>query len=130
MRKRIYLTVDYDPNFIARLSYILSKSRINIDDINVVTLGDKIYVDLEVSDDKKTIKVLKANGFEPSLSDTIVVQLEDKPGELALISRILSKNSISIIRIDVIAKGSGRVLLSLQVDKPSKAKRLLKKYII
>ena len=130
MKKRIHLIVDFDRNFIAKLSFILSKSKINIDDINVVTLGSKIYVDLEVNDDKKAIKVLKANGFEPMLSSTIIVQLEDKPGALAAISSILSKNNISMIRIDIVAKGSGRTLLSLLVDKPRKAKKLLKKYII
>ena len=130
MKAKIHFIANSDPKLVSHLTYILAKSKINIDDINVITLGDKTYIDLEVSDERKAIKVLKANGFQPSVSECIIIQLEDKPGELAKVSKILLDNKVEINRVDIIAKGLGRSILALDVNKPKKAKTLLKKYLI
>ena len=130
MKTRIYLMEKSDPGLIAKISFIMSKSRINIEDINMINLGDKTYIDLEVTNENQAISVLKANGFNPMSSNLIMVQLQDKPGELAKITDSLLKEGVKINRIDVIAKGPGTSILAFDVDKPRKVKVILKEYIV
>ena len=112
------------------ISYILGKEKINIENIAVTTVGDKAIITLHVKDDKKAKKILKKNGFNVLEENLFAIKLRDKPGQLAEISRLLSDNNVNITNLYVISKGRGYAVVALSTDKPRKAKKLLKDYLI
>jgi len=128
--KQITIVADDRVGLLADISFILGKSKINIEGIGVNVVGPKAVITLEVKDPEKTIQLLKANGYEAHLDTALVLRIPDKPGELAKISQILQKNKISILSVSILTKKEGYVYDCMRVDKPDKAKELLKNYIV
>ena len=132
MKSRLLIKTKTRVGLLADISYLLSKARINIEDINFNSVGTTTVIDLSLGgNEKKAIKVLEINGYKPiSAKKNIFIALKDEPGALFAISKKLEDNSIKIKRIDVLAKGSDRVVISLCVDKEKKATKLLNDIIV
>ncbi len=112
------------------ISYILGKSKINIENISVITSNGKVIILLQVKDEEKVKEILKRNGFNVLEDDVLIIKLEDKPGQLAEVSQILSQNNISIENLYIVSKNKKDVYVSVKVDDPKKAKKVLKEYLI
>lgn len=130
MKKRLVLTVPNRMGIIADLSFILGSAHINIEDINVITAGDMTVVDLQVSNEKKALELLKTNGYSPVKFEGLIIALPNVPGELAKVSKMLAENKIRIIRIDIIKQTKNKSILSIELDKKKKAEKILKEYLI
>ena len=112
------------------ISYILGKEKINIETISASVVGDKAIIVLQVKDEKKALKVLKKNGFNVLETNTIAIALEDKPGKLAEVSKLLVDNGINILNLNVTSRANGITVVTMAVDKPRKARKVLKDYLI
>ena len=123
MKRRLVVTARDRMGLIADLSYILGKSKINIEDINVVKVGKTVIIDIQVSNEYKAKQLLSANGYTPIKSEALLIKLKDEPGALASVARLLSDNKIRINRIDVVKKGDGVAVVGVEVDKKKKAKK-------
>ena len=131
MKGRLILNLDNKTQKFADITYLLSRSRINIEDINYVDTGERVIVDLCVDDPKKTIELLKMNSYEPIMPDkSLLVALKDEPGVLFKISKLLDDSGVKLLKVNVVTRGSKMAVLSIYVDKKRKAEKLLKSYII
>ncbi|MEM2948630.1 MAG: ACT domain-containing protein [Candidatus Anstonellales archaeon] len=111
------------------ISYILGKEKINIESISTNSVGNTAVIVLTVKDAKKTASILKKNGFNVVAEEAFIVQLEDRPGELHKMTKLLASNKINIKNVFVVTKGGGKAILSVIVDRPRKAAKLLKPYL-
>ena len=127
--KQITVVVDDKVGLLADISYLLGRSKVNIDAIGVGVVGGKSIVTLSVKDNKRALEVLAANGYLCLEADSLVAKLENKPGELAKMSRLLADNKVNIENITVLSQDENYSVYSLRVDKPSKAEKLLAPYI-
>jgi hypothetical protein len=114
---------------LAEISFLLGRSKINIDAISVGKVGSTGIVNLTVKHEDKALHVLQANGFKCLKSDILVVKLVNEPGELAKMTKRLSDNKVSLENLTVITQGPKYSVYSLQVDKHAKAEKLLKDYL-
>jgi hypothetical protein len=126
----VTIVADDRVGLLSDISYILAKEKINIESISTSSIGGKAVIVLSVKDAKKTSGVLKKNGFNVVSEEAFVIQLEDKPGELHKVAKLLSENNINITNAFVITKSGGKALLSLMVDRPRKAAKLLEDYLV
>jgi len=126
----VTIVADDRVGLLSDISYILAKEKINIESISTSSIGGKAVIVLSVKDAKKTAGVLKKNGFNVVSEEAFVIQLEDKPGELHKVAKLLSENNINITNVFVITKSGGKALLSLMVDRPRKAAKLLEDYLV
>jgi len=115
---------------IADISYILGKAKINIEAISAEVYGGKGVINLMVKDEEKATKLLTANGYKVLESELLVIKLKDEPGELSKVTSLLKKAKVNIKNLYILAKGEGIVIDALSVDKPKKAKKLLKDYLL
>lgn len=117
---------------LAEISYPLAIKKINIEQIDVNVVGDKVIILLGISSNRyeEAKKILKENNYEVLPSDTLIIKLEDKPGSLAEFSKKLANENINILNIHLIYKGKGFGYFSLQVDDSEKAKKIIKEYIV
>jgi len=131
MKGRIILSVKSEPRILSTITYILSKSSINIDDINYVDTGERIIIDISVDNPKKTIDILQHNGYNPQIpGKSIIIALKNQPGMLFRIIKKMDEQNIKPIRVDIISQGHKMSVISIVVDKKRKAEKILRPYII
>ncbi len=130
MKKGLLLTVKARVGLIADLSFILGSAHINIEDIHVITVGEMAIVNLKISDDKKALGILKNNGYSPITYEGLVLTLNNVPGELARVSKLLADNQIQIRRMDIIKQNEEKAVVSFEVDKMKKAKKVLEEFMV
>ena len=128
--KQITIVVDDKVGVIADLSYLLGKTKINIDALSAEVHGGRGVINMTVSDEEKASKVLKSNGYNVLSNEIIVIKIKDEPGALSEVSNKLQKAKISIKSLYLISRGEGFALDALIVDKPKLAKKLLENYIV
>jgi len=125
--KSITVVADDRVGLLADVSYILAKSRINIESITVEIVSGKAIIFMGLSDSKKGKDVLEAATYNVE-SDTLVVKVP--PGEMEKLNAELSKNGVKVESSKVLAKDDKVEVVSLAVDKTKRASKVLQKYLI
>ena len=128
MKELVILSPDRK-GLLADVSELLAEHQINVEYISAQSISDKAAIQVVTSDDEKASKVLQEAGFEVLSHDTLVLKMEDKIGELAKASRMLSDADIDILHVLILKKEGKNVLVSFKVDKPVKAEKVLEEYL-
>jgi len=112
---------------LADISYVLAKSKINIDSINVAVVSKKAVICMEVSNPEKSKEVLSAAGYEVELHSLIVkLDLADVGG----LPEKLAHDGVVVENSRTIAKDEKHMLVSLKVDKPKRASSILAEKLV
>lgn len=109
---------------LARVTEILQKDGVNIRSVSTEPQAE--VVRLVTSDPEKTRESLKRSEMQFSERNLLVAKLEDKPGELARVSRALAKEGINIDAVYMLDKDSKHVHVALAVSDENKARNILK----
>jgi len=109
---------------LARMTEVLQKDGVNIRSIS--TEPQAGVVRIVASDSEKARKSLSESKMEFSERNLLVAKLEDRPGELARISRELAKEGINIDAAYMLDKNSTHVHVALAVSDENKARNVLK----
>lgn|SRR3989344_4192923 len=109
----------------------LGRERINIDSISLEVVGKKAVVRLII--DTKRIAdakgIFEKKGFHAVESDTFILKLTDKPGELSKVAKVLAESGVSVENVHIVDKQGKQTLCAIRVDNPAKAEKLLKEYL-
>ncbi len=110
---------------------VLGKQHINIESISLEVVGKKAVVRLMI--DNKSIagvkEIFEKKGFRAVESDTFVVKLTNKPGELSKVAKVLAENGVSVENVHIVDKQGKQTLCAIRVDNSEKAEKLLKEYM-
>lgn len=107
---------------------LLGKNRINIRALTIAETQDFGILRMVVDRPEETLKVLKKNGYVVHLTDIVAVEVEDKPGGLAGILKILSENNLNVEYVyGFLEKFSDNALLVMRFENPDRAIEILKK---
>lgn len=128
--KDICVVTEDRVGLLADISYILGKARVNIDSIAVSAVGGKAVFSILVKDQEKARNVLETNGFSVSSGNVVFVKLEDRPGKLAEITRLLAKNRISVENLHMVSRDGNQSIVGITVSRPRKARKLLASSLI
>jgi hypothetical protein len=128
--KSIAIVADDKVGLLADISYILAKSKINIESLSVDVIGGKAIITLSVSDVIKGKEVVIGAGYKVEEANTTIVKLSDKPGELNKVTAMLSKEGLNVQSVNVLAKDGKVTVLSILTDKPKKAALVLQPFLI
>jgi len=105
---------------------LLGKHGVNIRALSVAESEGFGILRLVVNKPAEAVRLLKKNGFVASLTDIVAVEVEDKPGGLAAILKVLYKNDINVeYMYGFVEKFSERALLVFRFDNPDKAIKVL-----
>lgn len=127
--KTITIVSKDEVGLLADISYVLAKEKVNIESISMDVVGEKSVITLGVDDERKAREALKSSGYNVSEEDSVVVKLEDKPGELSRITRMLADSKISIRNVLLVSSDGRNTIISFAVDKPRNAEKLLKDFL-
>jgi hypothetical protein len=107
---------------------ILGANGINIRALNIAETEEFGILRIVVNKPDLAVKVLKDNGFVAHLTDIVAVEVEDRPGGLAEILKILSEKDINVeYMYGFVEKTSDKALLVFRFDEIDKAIDVLKK---
>jgi hypothetical protein len=109
---------------LARVTEVLEKDGVNIRAISTEPHAE--VVRLVTSDPEKTRSSLSQSNMQFSERNLLVAKLEDKPGELARVSKALAKEGINIDAAYMLDKDSKHVHVALAVSDENKARNILK----
>lgn len=115
---------------LADVSYVLSKSGIAIDGLDVHVVGGKAILSLMVKDPRKTKAVLEKNGFSTMGLDALVIKLSKRFRTISDIKQLLEKKKVKMEDISEISSDVNDGVFAITVNKPRKATRLLEDFMI
>lgn len=106
---------------------LLGKNKVNIRALNVAESEDFGVLRIVVDDPSAATQLLKKKGFVASLTEIVAVEVEDRPGGLAAILKILTGADINVeYMYGFVEKSSDRALLVFRFDDTDRAVRVLK----
>ena len=109
-----------------RVSSLLGESNINI---RAITIADSEGVGvLRIVVDKPTnaMNILKRNGFIAQSTDVLALSVEDKPGGLAGILKVLSDNKLNVqYMYGFIEKSLNKAMVAVRFDDLERATNVL-----
>ncbi len=114
------------PGELARVTEALSAAAVNIRAIASESKKDASFLRIVTQDVSTTEKALTNAGMKYELNDIMSLELLDRPGELAKVSRRLARASIDVHSIYILGSTNGRTEIALVVDNMEKAKAALK----
>jgi len=125
--KQLAIFLDNRPGMLARVADALADAKINIYAITTSDTVDHTVIRLVVDDYRRALHVCEERGSLVVEDDVLMVEGDNKPGEMARLARKLAKAGINIeYCYSATLPGAGKGLLILRVSNPVKALKVLK----
>jgi hypothetical protein len=110
---------------------LLGKNDINIRALNVAETESFGILRIVVNKPDAAVRVLKEADILAKITDVIAVEVEDRPGGLADILKVLADEDVNIeYMYGFVEKSSDKALMVLRFDDVDKAANVLKKHNI
>ncbi len=111
---------------LAEVAEVLGKEGINIRALSLADTTDFGILRLIVNDREKAKKALKDAGFTVGITQVIAVEVEDKPGGLAKILKLLANEGINVeYMYAFVERSSGNAVLIFKFEDLDKAIEVL-----
>lgn len=111
---------------LARVTEALAQNAINIRGLATDRLGPKAAVRVITDDELSTRKALSRAGLSYDESDVIVIDLIDRPGEIAKVAKKAARAGVNIDSIFLIGKKDTPAALALVPNDVKKAEKFLR----
>ena len=118
------VTVPNLPGELAKLTKLLTKSRINITGLTTESLGEVAHIRLLATPERDAFALLDHAGFDVIEVPVFQVDIGNKPGRLDRLARLLGEEGVNILC--VYGTGAGATArLVLAVDDPERARPVI-----
>ncbi len=128
--KEIVIVSERRANMVAEITEALATAGVNIEFLSAETVGGSGVVILTVDRYDDALRALARTPFQAISEDAFVIQLDDKPGELARITRRFKDADINLRSIRIIRREGGKGIIAVATDRTEEARELLKDVII
>lgn len=125
MTTQFVVQLDNRPGTFAALTRALAERGIDLRGISGGGTGEHAYVVLTTADANATRSVLRSSGYPFVEGDTILVEVEDKPGGLAAVAEKLAAAGVDIRGVLFVGCAEGRVETAFSVDDVARARKAL-----
>ena len=126
MIKQLSVFLPNKPGILANFTELLEKNSINIRALTVADTVDYGILRVIVNNPDKCIQVLKNANYMVSETEVIAVEVEDKPGGLRKIAKLMGDNGVNIEYIYSTLTTSAAIIL-IRVNNNEKAEKLFQK---
>lgn len=123
--KQFSVFVEDKSGELARVAEALAQSAVNIRGIATDRLGPRPAIKIVTDDENSTRKALDRAGLEFEESEIIVVDLIDRPGEIAKVARKAARAGLNIDSVFLIGKKDTPAAIALGIKDARKAKKAL-----
>jgi hypothetical protein len=127
MPKQFVIQVDNKPGEMARLAEQLAARNVDLRAIGGGGLGETGHFIMTTADDETARKVLEDGGWTVLEGESLLAEVDDRPGGMARLARELSDAGINVLGHLFIGRWSDRATFAFVVDDPEKARPILER---
>ncbi|MBN1170456.1 hypothetical protein JXA56_05495 [Candidatus Micrarchaeota archaeon] len=125
--KPVTIVAEDKVGLLAEISYILAKSKINIESVNVDVVSKNAVISMSISDPNKGRQVLESAGYKV---DTNFLVMRIKKEDVERIKKELQDAGVRISEFNLLCGDEKVQVYSLAVDKKKKAGKVLGEFLI
>ena len=115
------------PGAMAILAEELAERGVDLRAIGGGGLGDSGHVIMTTADDATTKQVLDDGGYNYVEGESILAEVDDKPGGMARVARELADAGVNIYGHLFLGRWGDRAMFAFVVDKPDVARPILER---
>ena len=126
--KQISVFLENKKGRLAEVTKFLAENNINIRALSLADTKDFGVLRLIVDNYEKCMKILKEKEFVCQITDVIAIEVEDRPGGLYKVLKIIEDNDINIeYMYATVEKNKDSAMVIFRVDDTEKTFEILKK---
>jgi hypothetical protein len=127
MANQFVVQLKNDPGAMAVLAEELAARGVDLRAIGGGGLGNSGHVIMTTADDEATKRVLDEGGYTYVEGESIIAEVDDKPGGMARIARALADAGVNIHGHLFLGRWGDRAMFAFVVDRPDLAKPILER---
>jgi len=127
MANQFVVQLKNQPGAMAVLAEELASRGVDLRAIGGGGIGDSGHVIMTTADDDTTRQVLDHGGYVYVEGESILAEVDDRPGGMARIARALADAGVNIYGHLFLGRWGDRAMFAFVVDKPDVAKPILER---
>jgi hypothetical protein len=127
MAKQFVVQLKNEPGAMATLAEALAARGVDLRAIGGGSMGDSGHVIMTTADDEATKTVLEDGGYVYVEGESILAEVDDKPGGMARLARALADAGVNIEGHLFLGRWGDRAMFTFVVDKPEVARPILER---
>jgi hypothetical protein len=127
MSRQFVVQVTNQPGQMARLAEEIAAAGVDLRAIGGGGLGETGHFIMTTADDDATRKVLQDGGWTFIEGESILAEVDDRPGGMARVARELADAGVNVMGHLFIGRWSDRATFAFVVDDPEKARPILER---
>ena len=127
MAQQFIVQLTNRPGALANLSERLAARGVDLRAIGGGGIGDVGHVILTTADDATTRTILDEDGYTFIEGESILAEVDDRPGGMARIARALADAGVNIYGHLFLGRWGDRAMFTFVVDNPDKARPILER---
>jgi hypothetical protein len=127
MANQFVVQLHNQPGAMATLAEALAARGVDLRAIGGGGIGDSGHVIMTTADDETTKKVLEEGGYTFVEGESILAEVDDKPGGMARLSRALADAGVNIYGHLFLGRWGDRAMFAFVVDDPERARPILER---
>ena len=125
--KQISIFIENKSNRLTEATEVIAKAGINITAASLADTADFGVLRIVVNDTEKAVRTLKERYYTISVNDVVGIEVEDRPGGLAEILKVLSDHSLNVEYMYAFVEPTrGSAAMILRLEEPERGTRVLK----
>jgi hypothetical protein len=127
MAKQFVVQLKNEPGAMANLAEALAARGVDLRAIGGGSMGDSGHVIMTTADDEAAKTVLEEGGYVYIEGESILAEVDDKPGGMARLARALADAGVNIEGHLFLGRWGDRAMFTFVVDKPEVARPILER---
>jgi hypothetical protein len=127
MAKQFVVQLKNEPGAMATLAEALAARGVDLRAIGGGSMGDSGHVIMTTADDETARKVLEDGRYVYIEGESILAEVDDKPGGMARLARALADAGVNIEGHLFLGRWGDRAMFTFVVDKPDVARPILER---
>ena len=127
MAKQFVVQLKNEPGAMATLAEALAARGVDLRAIGGGSMGDSGHVIMTTADDYTAKVILDDGGYTYIEGESILAEVDDRPGGMARLSRALADAGVNIIGHLFLGRWGDRAMFTFVVDKPEVARPILER---
>jgi len=127
MSKQFVVQLKNDPGAMATLAETLAARGVDLRAIGGGGIGGAGHVIMTTADDDATRSVLDEGGYAYLEGESILAEVDDRPGGMARLSRALADAGVNIHGHLFLGRWGDRAMFTFVVDRPDIARPILER---
>jgi len=125
--KQFVVQLSNQPGGLATLAEALAAAAIDLRAIGGGGIGDSGHIIMTTADDDGTRGILEAGGYTFVEGESIIAEVDDRPGGMARIARALADAGVNIHGHLFLGRWGDRAMFAFVVDDPERARPILER---